>query len=48
MEENQEKANYSSYKKVLLFGDESTGKSSLSRRLITNKFKEDIIHTENG
>ena len=48
MEENQEKANYSSYKKVLLFGDESTGKSSLSKRLEKGKFIEDIAHTEDG
>ena len=37
-----------SYKKVLLFGDESTGKSSFANKLKGKKFKEDIEHTEEG
>ena len=37
-----------SYKKVLLFGAESTGKSSLSKRLEKGKFIEDIANTEDG
>ena len=42
------KPEYFSYKKVLLFGAESTGKSSFSNRLKTGLFKDDIKHTEEG
>ena len=37
-----------SYKKVLLFGDESTGKSSFANKLKGKKFDEDIQHSEEG
>ena len=37
-----------SYKKVLLFGDESTGKTSFSKLLKFGKFPEKILHTEEG
>ena len=40
--------NYASYKKVLLFGDKGTGKSSLMNRLLSGRFSEDISHTEEG
>ena len=43
-----EHSEFVSYKKVLLFGAESTGKSSLSKRLEKGKFVEDIAHTEDG
>jgi GTPase SAR1 family protein len=37
---------YISYKKVLLFGTESTGKSSLIYRLEKGKFPDSISPTE--
>ena len=42
------KPEFFSYKKVLLFGAESTGKSSFANRLKTGLFKDDIKHTEEG
>ena len=50
MEENieQDKPNYVSYKKVLLFGSESSGKTSFVERIKTGEFKENITHTPNG
>ena len=45
MESKQE---YISYKKVLLFGDKGTGKSSLTERFKTNKFSETISPTNEG
>ena len=39
---------YISFKKVLLFGAGSTGKTSFSIRLQTRKFKENIPHTQEG
>ena len=49
MEDNYEnKPKYISYKKVLLLGAKSTGKSTFSNLLKVGKFKEDIPHTEEG
>ena len=48
MEPNNLEPNFASYKKVLLFGAESTGKSSFSNILKTGLFKDDIKHTEEG
>ena len=45
-DENEPK--FVSYKKVLLFGAESTGKSTFSNLLKGKTFKEDIPHTEEG
>ncbi len=42
------KQEYISYKKVLLFGDEGTGKSSLIDRFKTNNFSDTITHTDEG
>ena len=47
-EANKEKEIFVSYKKVLLFGAESTGKSSFSNRLKTGEFKDNIEHTKEG
>jgi GTPase SAR1 family protein len=44
----RDKYDYISYKKVLLFGDESTGKSSLAQRLAKGKFQENITHSNEG
>ena len=38
---------YFSYKKVIIFGAEGSGKSTLSKYLDTEKFSEET-HTENG
>ena len=48
MEENsdKDKPDYVSYKKVLIFGAQSSGKSSFSERLKNGKFKENLQHTE--
>ena len=43
---NEKKPEYVSYKKVLLFGSKSTGKTSFSNLLKTGKFEENIKHTE--
>ena len=43
---NEKKQEYISYKKVLLFGSESTGKTSFSNLLKTGKFEENIEHTK--
>ena len=39
---------FKSYRKVLLFGSKGVGKSSLSQRLKTGKFEDDIPQTEDG
>ena len=39
---------YISFKKVLMFGDQGTGKSTLSNLLEKEKFLEDIPKTKNG
>ena len=44
----REKYDFISYKKVLVFGAESTGKSSFAHRLSKGKFKEDLVHTQEG
>ena len=41
-------SDFISYKKVLLFGAESTGKSSFTKLLKFGKFPEKISHTEEG
>ena len=46
--EEKEKPKFISYKKVLLFGAESTGKSSFTLRLKEGKFQEDIEPTKEG
>ena len=48
MEQNNDQImpDFVSYKKVLLFGDQSTGKSSFTERLQKNKFIEDIVSTK--
>ena len=38
---------YASYKKLLIFGGESSGKTSLSKRLEKGTFTEES-HSENG
>ena len=48
MELEQEKQNYICYKKVLLFGAGSTGKSSLAKRLQLGEYKGNITHTKDG
>ena len=45
MESKQE---YISYKKVLLFGDKGTGKSSLTERFKTKQFSDSISPTNDG
>ena len=47
-EKKKEKPKFVSYKKVLLFGAESTGKSSFTLRLKEGKFQEDIEPTKEG
>ena len=47
-EKKKEKPKFVSYKKVLLFGAESTGKSSFTKLLKFGKFLEKISHTEEG
>ena len=39
---------FKSYRKVLLFGSKGAGKSSLSQRLKTGKFEDNIQETEDG
>lgn len=46
MESNTGKSYYISHKKLLIFGAESTGKSSLSNRLIFGRFVDNIEHTK--
>ena len=46
--EEKEKPKFISYKKVLLFGTVSTGKSSFTMRLKKGKFQEKILNTEEG
>jgi len=36
------------YKKVLLFGSQGTGKSTLSQRFLTEKFEQNLKHTEDS
>ena len=48
MESNNNNSDYISFKKVLLFGAESTGKSSFTKLLKFGKFPEKISHTEEG
>ena len=48
MEQTSNEDDFISYKKVLLFGAESSGKSSFSNKLQGKKFQEDIIHTDEG
>ena len=48
MEPKIDKQVFISHKKVLLFGSESTGKSSFSNRLKTGVFKDNIEHTKEG
>jgi adenylate kinase family enzyme len=43
----EEEIEYISYKKVIIFGAEGSGKSTLSKYLDTEKFSEET-HTENG
>ena len=45
---SEEKPEYISYKKVLLFGAESTGKTSFANLLKKGKFEENITHTVEG
>ena len=44
----REKDDFISYKKLLVFGAESSGKSSFAHRLTKGKFKEDLVHTQEG
>lgn len=39
---------YVSYKKLLVFGAEGSGKTSFSKYLETDGFSSEITHTENG
>ena len=48
MEPKIDKPEFISHKKVLLFGSESTGKSSFSNILKTGVFKDNIDHTKEG
>ena len=43
-----ENGEFIAYKKVLLFGSESTGKSTFSNWLKNGIFQENIAHTEEG
>ena len=43
----EDEIEYISYKKVIIFGAEGSGKSTLSKYLDTEKFSEET-HTENG
>ena len=47
-EKKKENPRFVSYKKVLLFGAESTGKSSFTMKLNEGKFQENIEHTKEG
>ena len=47
METTSEEEIFTSYKKVLIFGAESTGKSSLIQRIKTNNFQDNINNTDN-
>ena len=47
-EKKKEKPKFISYKKVLLFGAESTGKSSFTMKLKERKFQENIEHAKEG
>ena len=44
--ENKQKPNYVSFNKVLMIGDEGTGKSTLVKRFERGKFSNKIIHTD--
>ena len=44
----REKVDFISYKKLLVFGAESSGKSSFAHRLSKGKFKENLVHTQEG
>lgn len=48
MDSNIDKLEYISYKKVLLFGAESTGKTCFAKLLKIERFPEKITHTEEG
>ena len=48
MEFKQKEKYFISYKKVLLFGAESTGKTSFVNLLKTGKFEENIAHSDEG
>lgn len=39
---------YVSYKKLLVFGAEGSGKTTFSKYLEINGFSSEITHTENG
>lgn len=45
---DQEKPEFISYKKVLLFGAEFTGKSSFVKRIKSEEFQEHMDHTKDG
>ena len=45
---DRNKPDFVSYKKVLLFGSESSGKSTIVNRLKTGEFKGEIGHTKDG
>ena len=46
IEIKEDESDYVCFKKLLLFGEKSTGKSSFSSILKRRKFQEDIAHTE--
>ncbi len=46
MEFKEKEQDFISYKKVLLFGAKSTGKTSFVNLLKTGKFEENIAHSE--
>ena len=46
MQFKEKEQDFISYKKVLLFGAKSTGKTSFSNLLKTGKFEENIAHSE--
>ena len=50
MESNnfKERSDFISYKKVLLFGAASTGKTSFAKILEKGNFQENITHTDEG
>ena len=48
MESFNDSTDFISHKKVLLFGAESTGKSSFTKRLTVDKFSDKILHTKEG
>lgn len=41
--EEKGKPDFVSHKKVLLFGSESSGKTSLAKRLLEDKFEDNIV-----